>query len=206
MIKLGVVFYNDFELLDAYGPLEMFGALAEQIEILTIAEEAGPVASSAGPKTLADYSFANTPDLDLILLPGGIGTIPELNNQAMINFLQDRGPKSQITMSVCTGSALLAKAGLLDGLAATSNKMFFKLASSQSDKVDWQESARWVDAGRYVTSSGVSAGTDMALAVIARLFDNETALQVMNYTEYQWHQTADLDPFESLLNQGALPA
>jgi putative intracellular protease/amidase len=204
-MRLGAIFYNDFELLDAYGPLEMFGALGDAIEIVTIAEHAGPVSSSTGPKTIADYAFNNAPELDLILLPGGIGTIPELNNEAMLDFLKSRGPKSQITMSVCTGSALLAKAGLLDGLAATSNKMFFDLARSQNDQVQWQESARWVDAGRYVTSSGVSAGTDMALAVIQRLFGPEAAQNVVNYSEYQWHQEADIDPFESLLNQGQLP-
>ena len=205
-MRLGAVFYNDFELLDAYGPLEMFGALGDEIKIVTIAEQAGPVSSSAGPKTIADYGFDDAPELDLILLPGGIGTIPELDNEAMLTFLKTRAAKSQITMSVCTGSALLAKAGLLDGLAATTNKMFFELARSQSDQVDWQEAARWVDAGRYVTSSGVSAGTDMALAVIQRLFGPEAAQNVVNYTEYQWHQDAAKDPFESLLNQGQLPA
>jgi putative intracellular protease/amidase len=205
-MRLGAVFYNDFELLDAYGPLEMFGALGDEIKIVTIAEQAGPVSSSAGPKTIADYGFDDAPELDLILLPGGIGTIPELSNEAMLTFLKTRAAKSQITMSVCTGSALLAKAGLLDGLAATTNKMFFELARSQSDQVDWQEAARWVDAGRYVTSSGVSAGTDMALAVIQRLFGQEAAQNVVNYTEYQWHQDAAKDPFESLLNQGQLPA
>jgi putative intracellular protease/amidase len=205
-MRLGAVFYNDFELLDAYGPLEMFGALGDEIKIVTIAEQAGPVSSSAGPKTIADYGFDDAPELDLILLPGGIGTIPELGNEAMLTFLKTRAAKSQITMSVCTGSALLAKAGLLDGLAATTNKMFFELARSQSDQVDWQEAARWVDAGRYVTSSGVSAGTDMALAVIQRLFGPEAAQNVVNYTEYQWHQDAAKDPFESLLNQGQLPA
>ena len=203
-MRLGAIFYNDFELLDVYGPLEMFGALGDEIEIVTIAERAGPVSSSAGPKTIADYGFNDAPELDLILLPGGIGTIPELANEAMLTFLKARAPKSQITMSVCTGSALLAKAGLLNGLAATSNKLFFDLARSQSDQVDWREAARWVDAGRYVTSSGVSAGTDMALAVIQRLFGSEAAQNVVNYTEYQWHQDAAADPFESLLNQGQL--
>ena len=205
-MRLGAIFYNDFELLDAYGPLEMFGALGDEIEIVTIAERAGPISSSAGPKTIADYGFDDAPELDLILLPGGVGTIPELANDAMLTFLKTRAAKSQITMSVCTGSALLAKAGLLDGLAATTNKMFFELARSQSNQVDWQEAARWVDAGRYVTSSGVSAGTDMALAVIQRLFGAEAAQNVVNYTEYQWHTESSIDPFESLLNKGQLPA
>ena len=204
-MRLGTVFYHDFELLDAYGPLEMFGALGDEIELVTIAQEAGPVSSSVGPKTLADYGFDDAPALDLILIPGGIGTIPELKNEALLNFLRQRCPQSQVTMSVCTGSALLAKAGLLDGLAATSNKMFFELARSQGDNVEWRESARWVDAGQYVTSSGVSAGTDMALAVIERVFGAELAEQVMNYTEHQWHRHADDDPFAQLLNQGVTP-
>jgi putative intracellular protease/amidase len=192
-------------LLDAYGPLEMFGALGDKIELVTIAEQAGPVKSSPGPKTLADYGFDDAPELDMILVPGGIGTIPELENDALIRFLQERCPKSQVTMSVCTGSALLAKAGLLDGMPATSNKMFFELARSQGPNVDWRESARWVDAGQYVTSSGVSAGTDMALAVIERVYGLELAESVMNYTEYQWHRDAAQDPFATLLNQGVMP-
>ena len=109
-------------------------------------------------------------------------------------------------MSVCSGSAIFARAGLLDGRRATSNKMFFSLASSQSDKVEWVEQARWVVDGSMVTSSGVSAGTDMALAVIADLFGKERALQIAAFTEYQWHQDADSDPFAAYLNKGELPA
>ena len=94
----------------------------------------------------------------------------------------------------------------MDGLAATSNKMFFELARSQGDNVEWRESARWVDAGQYVTSSGVFAGTDMALEVIERVFGAELAEQVMNYTEHQWHRHADDDPFAHLLKQGVTPS
>ena len=204
-MRLGTIFYDDFELLDAYGPMEMFGALGDKMELVNIAEQAGPVKSSVGPKTIADFSFDNAPALDLILVPGGIGTIPQLQNTALLDFLKARCPQTQVTMSVCTGSALLAKAGLLDGLPATTNKMFFELARSQGENVDWQEAARWVDAGQFVTSSGVSAGTDMALAVIQRLFGTELAEMVMNYTEYQWHRQAGEDPFAALLNQGVLP-
>ena len=205
-MKLGVVLYNDFELLDAYGPLEMFGCLGAELEIVVIAEQKGPVRSSGGPQTLAEFDFNDAPELDLLLLPGGVGTLPELENEELLGFLRARCPATEITMSVCSGSALLAKAGLLDGLPATSNKMFFSLASSQSEAVDWREAARWVDAGRYVTSSGVSAGTDMALAVIARLYGQERAETIARFTEYQWHRDADEDPFKDLLNQAELPA
>jgi transcriptional regulator GlxA family with amidase domain len=104
-------------------------------------------------------------------------------------------------MSVCSGSAILARAGLLDGRRATSNKIFFELARSQSEKVDWQEQARWVEDGPFATSSGVSAGTDMALAVIARLYGRERAEAVALVTEYQWHTDAARDPFAAHLNE-----
>ncbi len=203
---LGAILYPAFELLDLYGPLEMFGTLdTEQMEIVTIAQQKGPVASAtvnrpSGPATVADYSFEDAPPLDILLLPGGIGTIPELENEAMLNFLRERAPKAQITASVCSGSAILARAGLLDGRRATSNKQFFSLATSQSDKVDWVERARWVDDGEFVTSSGVSAGTDMALAIIQRLFGEETANLIADATEYTWHRDADEDPFADQLN------
>lgn len=205
MLILGALLYPDFELLDLYGPLEMFGTLGDDVKIFTIAEVAGPVASSQGPKTLADTDFNDAPPLDLLLIPGGIGTFPALQNSALLSFLQDRSAQAKFTMSVCTGSALLAAAGLLDGRRATSNKMFFSMVAEQSDKVTWEENARWVVDGPMVTSSGVSAGTDMALAVIADLFGTERAEQIAVFTEYQWHRDADSDPFARYLNQGSLP-
>lgn len=202
-LTLGAIFYNDFELLDMYGPLEMFGILP-LVDIVTVAEQAGPVKSAQGPKSVADYGFADCPPLDLILLPGGIGTIPELKNEAMLNFLRERSKTAQVTMSVCSGSAILAKAGLLDGRKATSNKMWFSLATSQSDKVEWVEAARWVEDGPFVTSSGVSAGTDMALGVISNLFGRDAAERAAMVSEYEWNDDASYDPFVKYLNTGAV--
>jgi len=197
---LGAVFYPRFELLDVYGPLEMFG-YAPDVTIVTVAEKAGPVTSAQGPVTLADHGFDDCPPLDLILVPGGLGTIPELENERMLDFLRKQAAGAEVTMSVCTGSALLAKAGLLDGLRATSNKQFFDLAVQQSDRVEWVEAARWVDAGRMATSSGVSAGMDMALAIIERLFSEEQAQSIEALTEYERHRDPDTDPFVKYLNQ-----
>jgi transcriptional regulator GlxA family with amidase domain len=198
---LGAILYPGFELLDLYGPLEMFGSLGpDQLKIVTVAKQPGPVASFQGPKTVAEHDFASAPRLDLLLLPGGFGTIAQLADTAMLSFLRTRTPQAEVTMSVCSGSAILAKAGLLDGRRATSNKMYFDLARMQSDKVDWVTAARWVEDGALVTSSGVSAGTDMALAVIARLWGRARAQQIADYTEYQWHTDADDDPFVRFLN------
>jgi transcriptional regulator GlxA family with amidase domain len=199
--RLGAILYDQFELLDLYGPLEMFGCLGEEIEIATVAERRGPVASTPGVETVARHDFGDCPDLDLILLPGGIGTVPQLENAALLGFLRDRAPAAEVTMSVCSGSALLARAGLLDGRRATSNKLFFSLARSQSEKVKWQTEARWVEDGPFATSSGVSAGTDMALAVIARLYGRERAERIAVLTEYTWHIDADRDPFAAYLDK-----
>ncbi len=203
---LGAILYEGFELLDLYGPLEMFGSLDPALmEIVTVASSVGPVHSATvtrphGPATIAEYDFASAPALDLLLVPGGVGTIEVLEDEAMLEFLKARSASATITASVCSGSAILAKAGLLDGHRATSNKQFFSLATAQSDKVDWVVRARWVDDGEFVTSSGVSAGTDMALAIIARLFGTEVAEHIANATEYTWHRDADEDPFADQLN------
>ena len=201
-LTLGAIFYPGFELLDVYGPLEMFGSIGPELRIVTVAQKAGPVASTQGPQTLAQYGFNDCPALDLILLPGGVGTLAELENQEMLTFLRRHSAAAQVTMSVCSGSAILAKAGLLDGRRATSNKQFFSLATTQSKNVEWIEQARWAEDGNMFTSSGVSAGIDMALAVIARLYGQERAEQIAAWTEYEWHQDASWDPFVKYLNQG----
>lgn len=197
---LGAVLYENFELLDLYGPLEMFGSVRPELSIVTVAGAPGPVRSAQGPSSVAEFGYADCPPLDLILVPGGIGTRAELESP-LITFLRDRTPAAEITMSVCTGSAILAKAGLLDGRRATSNKQFFDFARIQSEKVTWIEEARWVEDGPFATSSGVSAGTDMALAVIARLFGRERAEAIANLTEYEWQTDPTRDPFHRFLNQ-----
>lgn len=203
---LGAVLYDKFELLDLYGPLEMFGSVGPELTIVTVAEQAGPVASTQGPKTVAEHSYADAPKLDLILLPGGFGTFPMLESAAMLEFLRKRAPQAEVTMSVCSGSALLAKAGLLDGRRATSNKQFFDLAVRQSDRVDWVAEARWVEDGPFATSSGVSAGTDMALAIIAKLYGRPLAQQIADATEYTWQTDPTRDPFFKFLNHALQPA
>lgn len=201
---LGAVLYPQFELLDLYGPLEMLGSLGKRLRIITVAEQPGSVASAQGPCTVAEHGFADAPKLDLVLVPGGSGTVPQLANEAMLEFLRKRASDAELMLSVCTGSALLAKAGLLDGRRATSNKQFFALARSQGPKVLWVEAARWVEDGKFVTASGVSAGTDMALAVVARLHGRDIAEQIAALTEYEWQSDPDRDPFAKYLNQAKL--
>jgi transcriptional regulator GlxA family with amidase domain len=193
--RLGVVLYPQFELLDVFGPVEMFGNLTGAVEVKMVAEKSGPVASAQGPSVLAEYDFADCPHLDLIMVPGGNGTLTEAENKVFLDWLAARAASAEVVMSVCSGSALLARAGLLDGKRATTNKMWFNTLVQYGPKVQWVKEARWVEDGKFVTSSGVSAGIDMALAVIARTQGEEISKNLAVATEYEWHRDADWDPF-----------
>jgi transcriptional regulator GlxA family with amidase domain len=199
-LTVGIVLFEGFELLDVFGPCEAYGShsLDGAFKLVTVASEAGPIASAQGPATVADYPFDAAPHLDLLLVPGGIGTRREVNNPALLAWLRTRSADASIITSVCTGAALLACAGLLDGLRATTNKRAFAWVASQGPAVNWIKQARWVEDGKFATSSGVSAGIDMALALIARLVGAEAAETVATTMEYEWHRDPAWDPFAKI--------
>ena len=168
-LSLAVVLFEGFELLDVFGPLEMFGLLPDQFKIILVAESGDIVTSSQGPKSLVDYRFEDCPAFDILLVPGGKGTRREVDNPVLLAWLRSQAQTADYVTSVCTGSAILARAGLLDGRRATTNKAAFEWVTSQGERIDWQKQARWVEDDHYFTSSGVSAGIDMSLALIARI-------------------------------------
>jgi transcriptional regulator GlxA family with amidase domain len=194
---LGVVLFPGFEVLDVFGPLEIFGNMRarEHFRTCTVAATSGPVESAQVARAVADHGFDDAPTLDMLLVPGGIGTRTEVDNAALLDWLRRRAATAEIVMSVCTGAALLARAGLLDGLKATTNKFAFHWVASQGPNVDWVRQARWVDAGKFVTSSGVTAGIDMSLAVVARLHGTELAEMLATFAEHEWHRDPGWDPF-----------
>ncbi len=197
-IRVGAVLFPGFELLDVFGPLEMFGLLEKRAEIVLIAQETGAVASHQGPRSIADVALSEAGGLDVVLVPGGIGTRREVLNPHFLEELRRLSEGSRFVSSVCTGSALLAKAGLLDGRKATSNKRSFKWVVSQGPRIDWVAQARWVEDGKFFTSSGVSAGMDMALGLIARLLGRDASVEVAQAAEYEWHEDKGWDPFAKL--------
>lgn len=195
MKTLLAVLFPEFELLDFAGPIEMFGNMPNEFRVVTVAEQAGPVLSAQKVHVNAEHSFDDAPVGHYVLLPGGMGTFPQGKNEAMLGFLRRTCLEAEQVMTVCSGSGLLARTGLLDGRRATTNKAFFAACSAEGPAVDWVKEARWVEDGRYATSSGVSAGMDMALAVIARHQGPETAERLATMTEYEWHKDAAWDPF-----------
>lgn len=195
MKSVAALIFPDFETLDLFGPLELFGWLPAEFSITTVAESSGAMRCRSGQLITADRTLGECEDYDIILVPGGPGTPVESRSNAIDEWLISVSASAKTVMSVCTGAALLAKLGLLDGRRATTNKMDFQWVASFGPEVDWIGQARWVEDGRFFTSSGVSAGMDMCLAVIAHHVSREAALTVARNAEYTWHDDASWDPF-----------
>ncbi len=140
-------------------------------------------------------TFDDAESFDLLLIPGGRGTQTEVANPATLNWIASQAPSAEYVMSVCTGTRLLAAAGVLDGRRATTNKLAFHRVADPWPNVEWVKEARWVEDGKFLTSSGVSAGMDMSLAAIALMHGVELAEQVAVWAEYDWHRNKDHDPF-----------
>ncbi|MGH7401284.1 MAG: DJ-1/PfpI family protein [Candidatus Rokuibacteriota bacterium] len=196
--------FDGFTVLDVYGPVQAFasariplpdGSPRRLFEIVTLAEKAGPIRSGEGPTTQAEYAFADAPAYDILLVPGGFGTRQAVSNAPLLLALTAASRRAAVTTTVCTGSALLARTGLMDGRPATSNKVAWDWVVQQGPRVRWQRRARWVDDGDLITSSGVSAGIDMALSVVARVHGLDMARQAARFMEYVWHEDPADDPF-----------
>ena len=198
MKKIGALVFPNFELLDMFGPLEMFALMGDEVEVAMIGQNGGVVSGRGGPKTQCDLSYDDDAAFDMLLVPGGAGTREEVTNPATLNWLRAQSEKTELVRTVCTGSTLLSATGLLDGRRATTNKRAFEWATSYGPNVDWVKQARWVEDGKYFTSSGVSAGMDMALTVIAQQFGLEAAEHTAISAEYDWHRDADYDPFAEI--------
>ena len=198
MKTLGVLVFPGFQTLDLFGPLEMLGDLDGRIEITIVAESFEPVPSVHGQRLLADKTVSDGTNYDLLFIPGGNSALEVAKNRVVTDWIIATARQAELVMTVCTGSVLLATTGLLDGHKATTNKQDFKTTVSLGPKVEWMRQARWVEDGKYFTSSGVSAGMDMVLAAIAHLFGKQVAEDVALGTEYDWHDDASWDPFAKL--------
>jgi len=196
--SITVALFDGFELLDVFGPLEMFGRLPDRFRISLAGPTAGVVTSAQGPQVIADTSHVDAPPCDLVLVPGGIGTLRLVENGEFLAWLADWASSARYVTSVCTGSGVLAAAGLLDGFRATSNKRAFEWACAQGPNVNWIAEARWIEDRQRWTSSGVAAGIDMALALIGHLHGNEVASEMANAVEYDWHRDSSWDPFAAM--------
>ncbi|MER5467264.1 DJ-1/PfpI family protein [Streptomyces sp. NPDC002685] len=180
-MQIAIVLYDRFTALDAVGPYETLGRLPDA-DTVFVAERTGPVRSDTGRLALtADRSLAEVPNPDIVVVPGGPGQSEQMDNRVLLDWLRAADGTSVWTTSVCTGSLLLAAAGLLDGRRATSHW----LALDQLERFGAEPTAeRVVFDGKYVTAAGVSSGIDMGLTLLGRIAGDEHAQAVQLLTEY----------------------
>ncbi len=195
MQNLSILLFDTFETLDVFGPVEIFGRLIESYSVEFYSFHGGVVGNAHGVKIITRPLAEISNGTDIFLIPGGFGTRVEVNNLALIEIIKSISEKSTFVLTVCTGSALLAKTGLLDGKNATSNKRAFNWVMSQGEKVNWNKQARWVVDGKYYTSAGVSAGMDMSLGFIADMHGIDFARRVAFQIEYNWQEDKERDNF-----------
>ena len=194
MKRVQVLLFEGYTTLDALGPSEVISKLASQYELRFSSFQGGPLKGSAGETILTD-SVAEAPAPDVLLLPGGFGARRLVEEAGFVQALRGHAAECPEILCVCTGSALLARTGLLDGRRATTNKMAWDWATSQGPGVRWVRRARWVEDGNVWTSSGVSAGIDMALGYLARHHGEAVAGKVSSGLEHPWNPDPDADPF-----------
>ena len=195
MQTLTALVFDDFETLDLFGPIELFGSLPNDFRIQFASMKGGIIHNHHGValQTVAVAELAQ--QTNILLVVGGKGTRSLINDSHFLQTLTMLADNADWVLSVCTGSALLAKAGILDHKRATSNKRAWQWVTEQSDQVDWIKQARWVVDGKFYTSSGVTAGMDMALGFIADRQGRDSAKEVADYTEYRWQEDSRLDDF-----------
>ena len=194
MTSFNIILFDGFETLDAFGPAEVIGKLQEEYNLMFHSLDGG-ITKSSQRVPVDTLPFGEVDSSGVLLIPGGIGTRTLVNDRVFIEHLKVFSEKAPYVLTVCTGSALLAKTSLLNGMKATSNKRAFEWASSNGAEVNWVKKARWVKDGKFYTSSGISAGIDMTLGFVSDLHGLENARTIANVMEYVWISDMDNDPF-----------
>lgn len=189
--NVAILIFKDVELLDFTGPFEVLSVTGRQddsspFNVYTVAEKSEPIKTRNQLSVNPQYTIHNCPQPDILLLPGGQGTRREMNNPTLINWIKECSEKAELVLSVCTGALLLAKAGLLEGLKATTHQSAIELLKKLAPNTTIQTDKPFVDNGKMILSAGIATGIDMSLYVVAKLLGEERALQTALYMEYDW--------------------
>ncbi|WP_165855919.1 DJ-1/PfpI family protein [Marinobacter sp. JSM 1782161] len=193
---VGIYLFDDVELLDFAGPYEVFTTASrvyrrehpvgpEPFSVMTVSQHDEPVRVRAGLKVNADCTIADHPDIDLLLVPGGVVT-EELEKASVIRWIEATADQANLTASVCTGAFLLAAAGLLNGRTATTHWEDMDDLRHQFPAIKVLPGRRWIDQGDVISSGGISAGIDMSLHVVERIAGRELALKTARQMEFNW--------------------
>lgn len=187
------LFFEDFETLDVFGPVEVLSRI-DNVKLHYISISGGLIRSKQGYYIQTESITEIAPN-SILVVPGGQGTRSLVPDELFITTLRNLCNRAKNVLSICTGSALLAKSGVLDNRKTTSNKKAFEWVQTTSSNINWIRNARWVIDGKYYTSSGVSAGMDMALGFVSDLYGNDKAMQIAKDIEYVWNSNSNMDCF-----------
>lgn len=190
-LNLAILIFDEVEVLDFCGPYEVFSIAGRRnnlkpFEVYTVAEKSGPVIARNNFSINPSYTLEDCPPPDIILIPGGYGTRKEMNNPVIIDWVKKNYDKVELVLSVCTGSLILAKAGLLDGLTITTHHLVLEQLQELAPNSKIDSTKRFIDNGKIIIAAGVSAGIDMSLYVVGRLMGEEFAKEAAKYIEYDW--------------------
>ena len=195
--NVGIFIFDGVEILDFAGPYEVFSRTrigggpdsrrsdeTAPFRVFTVARTLAPVTTTGELRVMPHHSFADAPPIDLLVVPGGLGTRPLLNDTEALDWIRRTAVTARKVTSVCTGSLLLTKAGLLEGHRATTHWGALELLESLSEGVRVEHDLRVVDDG-IITSAGVASGIDMAFYVVEKLFGRDVADETAHYIEYR---------------------
>ena len=198
-LTVGILIFDQVEVLDVAGPFEVFSVtrLDEQrrqeelssspFRILLVSEKLGPVLAVGGLRFTPDVTIDNCPEeLDLLIVPGGLGTREEVKNINLLNWIANRSSNTRLTASVCTGSSLLGKAGLLDGREATTHWRAFDFLRQAAPNAHIRDDVRFTLVDPIFTSAGISAGIDMALRIVSHFFGTKIGQATARHMEYPY--------------------
>ncbi|KAJ5895213.1 hypothetical protein N7495_006904 [Penicillium taxi] len=207
-LHIGMALFPGFQALDVFGPLDCLNTLSRthNLTLSLISSTLEPVTTrpsiypnAIGQSIMPTHTYSAAPRLDVLIVPGGFGTrgsSPIV--EEVVSFIREVYPSLKYLITICTGAGLAARAGVLDGKRATTNKMAFNEMKSLGTDVMWVSHARWVVDGSIWTSAGVSAGIDVTLAWVGDVFGEDKAKKIAGYMEYDWHRDASWDPFAEL--------
>jgi len=197
--QVGVVVYEEVEVLDFCGPFEVFSVtrLKEEkrreepypFSVLLVAETKSPVVATGGMKVVPDHDLDSCPRLDILVVPGGWGSRHQMHNERLLKWIADRSRQAETLASVCTGALLLGKAGLLDGKRATTHWRVLDWMQELFPKVTVEKRLHFVEDGTLFSSAGISAGIDMSLRVVARYYGEAVARAAARHMEYPFPET-----------------
>jgi transcriptional regulator GlxA family with amidase domain len=180
----GILLFDEVEELDFVGPLEVFGmARQDGDRVVTIAERSEPVRANLALRVVPDHTIADAPPLDVLVIPGGLGTRREADNAVLLDWIKQAAAACTWVTSVCTGSMLLEAAGVIDGRNVTTHWAMIE-TFREKKSVTVLDSRRYVRDGNVVTAAGVSAGIDMSLWVVGQLYGVDHARGVQRMMEY----------------------